>query len=129
MTALGMSCYSLEAMLRLQQKFDPKWFIPERTYLHAYHVQQKNFYPDIGFEASVFMGKINYTQELNSIVRTLDRIENGTHLVHDVNSWTAPFQEFVSVHYSKGMIQNIGRKFKIKFKFLCVLFQTCTRSN
>lgn len=103
MSSLAISAYSLEATLRLQQKFDPKWFIPDRTYLHEYHVKQATYYPDAGFEASMFMGRINYTRELPNIIETLDRIENRTQLVHNVNAWTTPFRDFVQDNFGRNV--------------------------
>lgn len=50
----------------------------------------------------MFLGAINYTQELPKIVDTLNLIENRTNLVKDVNAWIEPFRDFVSVYYEKG---------------------------
>lgn len=97
-----LCAYSLQGLLRLEQKFDPSWFIPQRTYLSKYLHQQAEFYPDIGHEATMFLGAINYTQELPKIVDTLNLIENRTNLVKDVNAWIEPFRDFVSVYYEKG---------------------------
>lgn len=99
--------FSVQGLLRLEQKFDPNWFIPERTYLSKYLQQQTKLYPDIGYEATLFVGALNYSKELPKISRTLDQIENQTNLVKDVNAWIQPFNEFVLVHYEKGKFDTI----------------------
>lgn len=102
LTVVACAAYSTQGLLRLEQRFDPNWFIPQRTYLSKYLRHQEQYYPDIGQEASVFLGAINYTLELPKLVRTMEAFENRTELVQDVVAWIEPFREFVRVYFKKG---------------------------
>lgn len=97
-----VSSFSLQGLFRLEQKFDPNWFIPNRTYLSKYLHKQSELYPDIGYEATIFVGNVNYSRELPKIMEALDRIENKTQLVKDISTWTQPFRDFVLVYFNKG---------------------------
>lgn len=66
-------------------------------------MKQAEYYPDAGFEASLLMGRINYTLELPKIIETIDIIENRTQVVHNVNAWTTPFREFVQDNFAKNV--------------------------
>lgn len=48
MTVIGISGYSLEGLLKLEQKFDKDWFIPKGTYLQDYIHNLKKYFPDSG---------------------------------------------------------------------------------
>lgn len=118
MTSLAVTAYSFTGLLQLEQKFDPNWFIPERTYLSKYTTVKKELFPDQGYEVAILMGRLNYTAELNHIATMVETIENRTDLVHEISSWVwnifffsqktfnqfdfsqvTPFHDFVEVHY------------------------------
>lgn len=135
MTTVAVTAFSLGGLFRLEQRFDPNWFIPERTYLSKYITLKKNLYPDQGYEASIMMGKLNYSQELNDIAGMVQTIENRTDLVHEISSWISPFHEFVYTYFdkdfylenlteyefrtylSKFLHTNSGGKFQANFRF------------
>lgn len=104
MSVICLSGFSLESLFKLQQKFDPQWFIPERTYLHKYLVEQTKYYPDMGYEATIFMGKINYTEEMPKIILAIEQITNQTDLIYNLDSWIEPYQQFVSVFFGKSSL-------------------------
>lgn len=99
MTTIAVTGFSLVGLFRLEQKFDPNWFIPERTYLSKFITVKQDLYPDQGYEAMVLMGRLNYTQELVHIADMVDAIENRTDLVHEINAWIIPFREFIYTHH------------------------------
>lgn len=102
LTVIVCAAFSTQGLLRLEQRFDPNWFIPERTYLSKYLRHQEQYYPDIGKEASIFLGAINYTLELPKLVHAMELFDNRTELVQDVDAWIEPFREFVLVYFEKG---------------------------
>lgn len=103
LSVIGCAAYSTQGLLRLEQRFDPAWFIPERTYLSHYMRSQERYYPDIGYEASIFLGAVNYTEEMPKLLRTVELFENRTDLVQDVDAWVEPFREFVVLHYGQDI--------------------------
>lgn len=74
MTTVAVTAYSFTGLLRLEQKFDPNWFIPQRTYLSKYLGVKKDLFPDQGYEAAILMGQLNYTHELNHIANMVEKI-------------------------------------------------------
>lgn len=99
--SIAVTGFSLMGLFRLEQKFDPNWFIPERTYLSKYNAVRENLYPDQGYEAMVLMGRLNYTHELVHIADMVDAIENRTDLVHEINAWIIPFREFINTFHDR----------------------------
>lgn len=98
-----MAGISFSNLLHLEQKFDPIWFISERTYMYKYIEKRNVYYPDMGFEGQIFLGKLNYSNEMPKIFIMLDRIENRTNFVHDIIAWPMAFREFVVTYYDKGI--------------------------
>lgn len=97
-----MTCLSLKSALKIRQKFDPIWFIPERTYLFQYTMVKREYYPDMGYEASIYMGNLNYSMELPKIFSMVKEMENHTNIIQTIDSWTYPFHEFVIRNYNIG---------------------------
>lgn len=135
MSTVAVTAYSFTGLLQLEQKFDPNWFIPERTYLSKFTAVKKDLFPDQGYEAMILMGNLNYTYELNHINDMVRAIENRTDLVHEIQSWVEPFYEFVYTYYetdifngtmsdydfrlylSKFLHTQSGGKFRANFRF------------
>lgn len=101
MTTIAVTGFSLIGLFRLEQRFDPNWFIPERTYLSKYIAMKQNLYPDQGYEAMILMGRLNYSQELVHIADMVDAIDNRTNLVHEINAWILPFREFIYTFHDR----------------------------
>lgn len=72
--------YSSIGLMRLEQRFDPNWFIPSRTYLSKFLDTKKELFPDQGYEAMILMGQLNYTQELDHIAAMVEKISYRTDL-------------------------------------------------
>ncbi|KAG4072065.1 hypothetical protein HA402_015564 [Bradysia odoriphaga] len=134
-TVIALTTFSTHNLFQLKQKFDPSWFIPATTYLHSYLANQHKYYPDAGLECGIFMGRLNYTEELPKICEVTELLKNRTDLVYDVDSWIDPFREFVEVNFkkdacdgvltdaefglylSKFLFSNSGGKYQGNFKF------------
>lgn len=102
MSVIGLSAFSMRGLLRLEQRFDPNWFIPARTYLAKYLTEQERLYPDAGHEASIFIGAVNYTLEMPKLLRIVEAFEARDDLLQDVVAWIVPFRDFVHVYFDKG---------------------------
>lgn len=139
MTTVVVTGYSFTGLLQLEQKFDPNWFIPQRTYLSQFTAVKNDLFPDQGYEAMILMGRLNYTEELNHIQKMVETIENRPDLVHQISSWVNPFHEFVKIYYefdffnetmkdedfryylSKFLHTNSGGKYRANFRFKSTL--------
>lgn len=121
MTTVGVTAFSFTGLLRLEQKFDPNWFIPQRTYLSKFTAVKKELFPDQGYEAAILMGRLNYTYELNHIADMVNTIENRTDLVHEIQSWVEPFHSFVQIYYETDFYNETLSDYNFRFylsKFL-----------
>lgn len=104
MSTVAVTAYSFTGVLRLEQKFDPNWFIPARTYLSQFNAEKHNLFPDQGYEAMILMGQLNYTDEINHINDMIGTIENRTDIIDEIASWVEPFHEFVYVYYNINIL-------------------------
>uniref|UniRef100_A0AAG5CW11 SSD domain-containing protein n=2 Tax=Anopheles atroparvus TaxID=41427 RepID=A0AAG5CW11_ANOAO len=117
-----MTTANVHNLLKLRQKFDPNWFIPEETYLNQFVVKTHEHYPNAGYEALLLFGNLNYTAELPNLIRVTRELENRTDILHSVSSWVTPFQDFVYTHYDKDIaVDTLSdsnfRKYLTKFLF------------
>lgn len=104
MSTVAVTAYSFTGVLRLEQKFDPNWFIPARTYLSQFNAAKHHLFPDQGYEAMILMGQLNYTDEINHINDMIGTIENRTDIIDEIASWVEPFHEFVYVYYNINIL-------------------------
>lgn len=91
--------FSTESALKLEQRFDPKWFLPKGTHLVDFLAAKEQYYPDAGWDVSMYMGALEYNQELIRIKDAVDKLENMTGFVSNVMSWVDPFRTFVLVNF------------------------------
>lgn len=90
-------------MLQLEQRFDPVWFVPTSTYLYKYIEIRRHMFPEMGFEAGVYFGQLNYTAEFPKILSFTDEMNNQTKYLHEVNSWANKLQDFSLLHMDTNL--------------------------
>ncbi|KAG6455397.1 NPC intracellular cholesterol transporter 1 [Manduca sexta] len=126
--------FSIQAVLRLEQRFDPKWFIPDDTYYKQYLDAVDRYYPEEGHMALVFLGDLNYTRELPNLHNMMSEISKKSY-VTDVVAWEEYFQKYVLSNYgrdlrsgniteaefngylSRFLYSPVGGRFQVNFKF------------
>lgn len=96
--------FSIESIRKLEQRFDPTWFIPQNTHLADYLKVRKIYYPTNGFEAGIYMGSINYTYEIMNIKNMVDHLNYENESVLDVISWVDPFRDYVKINFISGKL-------------------------
>lgn len=101
-TVIALTAFSTHNLFQLKQKFDPSWFIPKTSYLHTFLHVQHEYYPEIGLDSGIFMGRLNYTMELPKMCTISELLKNQTELVYGVDAWVDPFQKFVETNFGKG---------------------------
>ncbi|KAF2904389.1 hypothetical protein ILUMI_01779 [Ignelater luminosus] len=95
--------FSIESTLKLEQRFDPMWFIPKNTYLAKYVEKRIELYPTMGFEAGLYLGSLNYPDEILNIRNMVQRLENSTDAVNSIQSWIDPFRNYVKKNFKKDV--------------------------
>lgn len=64
----------------------------------------KEYYPEMGSDASIIIGKINYTQDMPKLILLAEKIKNSSTVLHQIDAWPLDFKTFIEVHYhNKGM--------------------------
>lgn len=72
------------------------------SYLNKYLLLKDQYYPTMGFETGIYIGAINYAQEINKVKDISDQLKNSTDIINDIISWVDPFYDFVEITYQKG---------------------------
>lgn len=66
-------------------------------------MEKRRLFPDQGNEASILMGRLNYTTELSNIREMLNEVQNRTDLVHEITDWITPFNDFVQTYHEQDI--------------------------
>lgn len=133
---LMMTGYSVLGVLKLEQRFDLNWFIPEGTYYKQFLDKYELFYPDQGHAAMVFLGEMNYNAEFRNLHSMAQELKNESY-VKDFETWVEPFHAYILSNYnrdltnssslvtdfefkqylSKFLYSPIGGRYQVNFKF------------
>ncbi|KAI8424164.1 hypothetical protein MSG28_002754 [Choristoneura fumiferana] len=127
--------FSIEAILRLEQRFDPKWFIPEHSSYKQYINAHEYYYPNEGHTGMIFLGEMDYQQELTNLHDLTRRLEKEWY-IDDVETWIDAFHGYVKSNFghnvynttavsndkfqtllSRFLFSPIGGKYQMNFKF------------
>nr|XP_003706373.1 PREDICTED: Niemann-Pick C1 protein-like [Megachile rotundata]XP_012147953.1 PREDICTED: Niemann-Pick C1 protein-like [Megachile rotundata] len=92
----------IKGILQLQQWFDPRWFIPDHSYLSKYINMMRLEYPERGYEAIILMGDFNYTSEFPKIISLAETFANLS-TVESLKSWPHDFTKFVLQFFGKDL--------------------------
>ncbi|XP_075245767.1 patched domain-containing protein 3-like isoform X2 [Convolutriloba macropyga] len=98
MTA-GFLGAGIAGVAKIEQDFDPNWFIPEGNYLYDYLQESETLFPNDGDDAYVFFGAIDYYTNYDALLTLpglLTQVEGvaGTSIdfyLHSFDSWTSTF--------------------------------------
>lgn len=134
-STLVMTGFSIESIMHLEQRFDPKWFIPDDTYFKNFLDIHEYYYPEEGYPAMVFLGKMDYQYEFTKLYGIAEQLKNQTY-VDDVTDWVESFHGYVLKNYGRDLkntssvtndefhafltrflFSPIGGRFQLNFKF------------
>lgn len=129
-----MASFSVVSVLKLEERFDPKWFIPDGTYYRDY-IDVHNFYYVEGQPGVIFLGEMDYNKEFSKIYDMIQVLRNEPY-VTELNTWVETFHGYVLKNYghnlrnssevsnvqfnkylSRFIFSPIGGRFQINFKF------------
>ncbi|XP_046825496.1 patched domain-containing protein 3-like isoform X1 [Vespa crabro] len=119
---------------RLEQWFDPIWFLPKGTHLNNYIAARNQYFSQRGHSAYVFIGNIDYPSEYSKIMTLTSNLRNLSS-VEQIESWPDHFANFVKKFYqadltkddikredfqrylSKFLFSRTGGKYQMNFRF------------
>ncbi|XP_026471686.1 protein patched homolog 2-like [Ctenocephalides felis] len=101
-STIAFAALSIKNTLLLEQKFDPMWFIPEDTHLFKYIEKRREYYPQIGFEAVVFIGNLNYSTEFKKIIKLEETLQHQN-VISNIDSWIIPFCQYVKINFNTDL--------------------------
>ncbi|XP_059056673.1 NPC1-like intracellular cholesterol transporter 1 [Achroia grisella] len=130
-----MTGFSTSAIFKLEQRFDPKWFIPDGTYYKDYLTIYDTYYPDEGHLGMAFLGEMNYRYEFPNLYNLSRELQNQSY-IDDVSTWVDSFYKYVLRNFevnlmnttsatdeefdeflSKFLYSSIGGRFQPYFRF------------
>ncbi|XP_001601232.1 NPC intracellular cholesterol transporter 1 [Nasonia vitripennis] len=119
---------------RLEQWFDPVWFLPKESYLNHFLTVKEQEFPKVGHEATVFMSNIDFVQDFPKILNLSRTLENAS-FTENVKNWPVDFVHFSNANFnidaenrtlleddfqnclSKFLFSRIGGKYQRNFRF------------
>ncbi|CAB3239013.1 unnamed protein product [Arctia plantaginis] len=97
--------FSIEAVCHLEQRFDPKWFIPDDTYYHKFLTAHDYFYPEEGNMGMVFLGEMDYIYEFTSLHNMMEKLKSSEYANNFVD-WADSFHKYVLHNYNRDLLKN-----------------------
>ncbi|XP_046745326.1 NPC intracellular cholesterol transporter 1-like [Diprion similis] len=102
MITAGIAAFGIYGSTRLEQRFDPEWFLPEGTYLAQYLNEVKQNYPEQGHEGFVFMGKLDYVSNFQKILQLCETLRS-LDILQNIDQWPVKFARFAQNQYDKDL--------------------------
>lgn len=108
LAALAISGFSVHRVIKIEQKFDPNWFIPTHSTLHEYNVALDKHYPGRrGAHAGLFFIDINYEQNFPKILNLISELRRLTHVLNIRGTpWFESFNDFANENYNGSQIDS-----------------------
>lgn len=97
--------FSIEAISRLEQRFNPKWFIPEDTYFKDFLNKYDYFYPQEGDSAMVFLGEMDYNAEFSKLYTMTQELRSEPYVV-ELLTWVESFRNYVLKNFNLDLTNN-----------------------
>lgn len=112
---LVMTGFSVQAIFKLEQRFDPKWFIPDDTYYKEFLNIHEYYYPDEGQPAMVFLGDMDYNAEFIHLYDMIQVLRNESY-VREVITWVETFHGYVVHNFHHDLLNTTTPLSDEKFK-------------
>lgn len=104
---LGFAAVGLRGSLLLKQKFDLNWFLAEDTHLYKFNMERAKFFPDMGQNAGIYFGGLNYSAELPNIHRLVAQLKQEENILKNLEEWYSEFQSYVKLNLKKGLFTEV----------------------
>jgi hypothetical protein len=100
---LGFAAIGIRGNMLLKQKFDPIWFLAEDTHLYKFNMERTKFFPDMGQNAGIYFGRLNYSVELPNIHRLVAQLKQEENILKNLEEWYSKFRSYVKWNLKKGL--------------------------
>lgn len=100
-----MTCFSISSVLKLEQRFDPRWFIPDGTYYKDYINMHDKYYPDEGQPGFVFLGDMDYHNEFVKLHDMVQELRNESYIA-EVSTWVDNFHGYVLNNFHRDLLNS-----------------------
>lgn len=104
---LGFAAAGIRGSMLLKQKFDPNWFLAKHTHLYKFNMERAKFFPDIGQNAAIYFGRLNYSAELPNIYRLLTQFKQEENIIKNLEEWYSGFRYYVNRNIEKDIATDI----------------------
>lgn len=120
---IAMTAFSITGILKLEQKFDPKWFIPDGTYYKYFLDKYKFYYPNEGHVAMVLLGEMDYNDEFIHLHDLIQEIRKEPY-VNELDTWVESFQKYTLKYFDKDLLNSTISNLKFKSYLSHFLFSS-----
>ena len=87
--------------IKLEQRFDPAWFLPQDTYLAEFVTAYKKYFPAGGDRVTIYCSGIDTSGEFEKLNQLATDIKQQTDIVDSVDSWTFKFTDYYNNYFVK----------------------------
>jgi hypothetical protein len=110
---LGFAAAGIRGCMLLKQKFDPNWFLAKHTHLYKFNMERAKFFPDIGQDAGIYFGRLNYSAELPNIYKLLKQFKQEENIIKNLEEWYSGFRYYVNRNTEKGLFKEFFTPFSV----------------
>ncbi|CAH0729250.1 unnamed protein product, partial [Brenthis ino] len=130
-----MTSFSIAAVFKLEQRFDPRWFVPDGSYYKDFINVHDEYYPDTGQPGVIFLDDLDYHREFAKLHDMIQILKNESYIA-EVNSWVDTFHGYVLKNYNRNLrntsvsdenfkryltrflFSQVGGRYQINFRFM-----------
>lgn len=98
-----MTGFSIESILKLEQRFDPKWFVPEGTYYKDFLDEYKFYYPGEGEVGMLLLGEMDYNREFVHVYDLIQEIRKEPY-INEFDTWVETFHKYAITFFNKDLL-------------------------
>ena len=91
--------------IKLEQRFDPAWFLPQDTYLAEFVSAYKKYFPSGGDRVTIYCSGINVSEEFEKLNQLATNIKEQDDIVDNIDSWTFKFTDYYNNYFVKSKSQ------------------------
>ena len=99
---MAIAAVGIRGNMFLRQKFDPNWFLAENTHLYKYNMERADYFPDIGQNAGIYIGRLNYSTELPNIHRLVKQFTQEKEILKEFEEWYSSLRYYMNKTLHKG---------------------------
>jgi len=96
--ALAILGIAIWGNILLEQKFDPVLFLPQESYLAKWFGVNEKYFPFGGERVTVWFYNVNYTNEVENVLKLSNALKSQTDIIDKVDSWVEKFIDYSELY-------------------------------